>query len=52
LKCAQNLVASHSARAELFQQLNRFGNRHNQIICALFRSCSNPKNLKQEFVVH
>jgi hypothetical protein len=29
LKRAQNLVAAHSARAELFQQLNRFGNRHN-----------------------
>jgi len=33
LKRAQNLVAAHSARAEFFQQLNRFSKRHNQIIC-------------------
>jgi hypothetical protein len=24
----QDLVAAHPARAEFFQQLNRFGNRH------------------------
>jgi hypothetical protein len=32
LKRAQNPVAAHSARAELFQQLNRLSNRHSQII--------------------
>jgi hypothetical protein len=37
LKHAQNLVAAHTAGAEFFQQLNHFGNRHNQIICALVR---------------
>jgi hypothetical protein len=31
------LVTAHSAGAELFQQLNRFGNRHNQMISALAR---------------
>ena len=32
LECPQNPVAAHAARAEFFQQLNRFGNRHNQMI--------------------
>ena len=32
LKRAQNLVAAHSARAEFFQQLNRFGNGHSTVM--------------------
>ena len=32
LERLQDPVAAHAAGAEFFQQLNRFGNRHNQMI--------------------